>query len=97
MSIERNNLKDKSASNGQVVSLDENELESVSGGLFGITIIDTCQQKYDYNHCCNNFGNCPQLDVIGEYIGLVNGRKVRTISCSCNKGYFQFITDTHNI
>jgi len=97
MSKDRNNLKDGSASDVQGVSLDENELESVSGGLFGITIIDTCQQKYDYDHCCNNFGSCPQLNVIGEYIEIVNGRKVRTITCSCNKGYFQYITDTRNI
>lgn len=77
--------------------LSEDELNGVSGGLFGITIIDTCQQKYDYFHCCKNFGDCPQLDVVGEYIENVNGRKVRHFTCSCNKGYFFGITDSHNI
>ncbi len=76
-------------------ALSEDELGDVSGGLFGITIIDTCQKKYDYNHCCNNFGNCPQLYVIGEYIAVENGRKMRHITCGCNKGYFFGITDGH--
>lgn len=46
--------------------LSEKELEDVSGGLWGITIIDTCQKKYDYNHCCNNFGRCPNLIINSE-------------------------------
>jgi hypothetical protein len=95
LSKNRNNLKDESTPDTQGAPLDENELENVSGGLWGITIFDTCQQKYDYKHCCNNFGNCPQLDVIGEYIEVVNGRKVRHFTCSCNKGYFFGVTDTH--
>lgn len=84
------------ADNGNNKQLSDDELNGVSGGLFGITIIDTCQQKYDYNHCCNNFGNCPQLDS-SEHIEVVNGRRVRHIVCSCNKGYFYGIIDNHNI
>ena len=76
--------------------LSEDELDGVSGGLYGITLFDTCQHKYDYNHCRNNFGDCPQLDVIGEYIEYVNGRKVRHFTCTCNKGYFFGVTDSHN-
>lgn len=83
------------AGTGTGKQLSEDDLNGVSGGLFGITIIDTCQKRYDYMHCCSNFGCCPQLDVVGEYIEYVNGRKVRTFTCSCKKGYFQYITDTH--
>lgn len=93
---EKEALQQKSGT-GHGKKLSDDELNGVSGGLFDITIIDTCQQKYDYNHCCNNFGKCPQLHVIGEYIEVENGRKVLHIACSCKKGYFYGITDTRNI
>ncbi len=72
----------------------EDELNGVAGGLFDITIIDTCQKQYDYYHCCNNFGACPQLEIVGEYNEFVNGRKIRHFTCSCKKGYFFGVTDT---
>ncbi|MEN6315560.1 MAG: hypothetical protein ABFD25_15105 [Clostridiaceae bacterium] len=92
---EKEALQQKSVT-GHGKKLSDDELNGVSGGLFDITIIDTCQKKYDYNHCCYNFGKCPQLDVMGEYVEFVNGRKVRHFTCSCNKGYFFGITDTRN-
>jgi hypothetical protein len=91
---------DEQDNKGKAVSdqskqLSEDELEGVSGGLWGITLIDTCPEKYDYNHCCNNFGNCPQLVVISEYIDVSNGRQMRHITCSCDKGYFTGVSDIH--
>lgn len=77
--------------------LSEDALNSVSGGLFGITIIDTCPQKYEYHHCCKNFGKCPQLIVICENIEVVDANRVHNITCSCNKGFFNCVTDTHKI
>jgi hypothetical protein len=76
-------------------ALSEDELKDVSGGLWNITLIDTCPQKYDYNHCCNNFGNCPQLEVIMDFSIVENGRRTRHITCSCNKGYFTGVSDSH--
>lgn len=74
----------------------DKQLEDVSGGLWGITIIDTCQKKYDYNHCCNNFGRCPNLIINSEDVQFdeANFQRVHHYVFSCAKGYFANVSDT---
>lgn len=69
--------------------LKENELEDVSGGLWGITLIDTCKNEYQSGICrYNDFGRCPRL-IIEEQ------EHIRTYNFSgycyvvtCSKGCF---------
>jgi len=64
--------------------LSDEELEDVGGGLFGITIVDTCEKHWKEDICCAIWGKCPNLLTISsestpfEYTDVFK----------CNKGYF---------
>jgi hypothetical protein len=77
-------------------ALNEKDLEAVSGGLLGITIVDTCPQKYDYGHCCDNFGRCPNLIVNSEDVhnDFQKEQTVYNYVFSCAKGYYSRVKDT---
>jgi hypothetical protein len=76
--------------------LSDGEMEDVSGGLLGITIVDTCPKKYDYSHCCNNFGRCPNLVIVSEDVqfDVVNFQRIHRYVFSCAKGYYSNVSDT---
>lgn len=76
--------------------LADKELQDVSGGLWGITIIDTCLGKYDYDKCCNNFGRCDNLIVVSEDVqfDLANGQRIHNYVFSCAKGCFSNVNET---
>ncbi len=70
--------------------LKDNELEDVSGGLFGITLVDECPYEFKFTSCMMSlFGRCPRL--------IVEGKKLRYPShpdlgyeyiVTCSKGVF---------
>ncbi|MEA4832717.1 MAG: hypothetical protein VB118_08885 [Oscillospiraceae bacterium] len=70
--------------------LKDNELEDVSGGLFGITLIDECPWEFKFTSCMMSpFGRCPRL--------IVEDKKPRYPSypslgyeyvVTCSKGIF---------
>ena len=70
--------------------LNENELENVSGGLWGITIMDTCRNRFDERVCMECFGEyCPQLVVNDRKfdIGYKGSTKDEYV-LTCKKGCF---------
>lgn len=87
MSKKQNNLKDESAQDAGKTYLDENELESVSGGL---TIFDLeCVHRWFPVTCIGKFGKCPHLSMIlVAEIKTIDGICYGCYSVSCTKGYF---------
>jgi hypothetical protein len=70
--------------------LNEDELKDVSGGLWGITITDTCIHEFDFDKCCDNFGKCPNLVVkkSSSHFDQNKQEKIYEYLFSCAKGYF---------
>ncbi len=68
----------------------EKDLENVSGGLWGITIFDSCQKRF-YKEICETsmFGSCPHLIVVNK-VSNYHSQTVETITTySCSKGCFK--------
>ena len=90
------NEKENSANTAEPLS--ENELSDVSGGLWGITIWDTCTHEFSFQKCCRNFGQCPNLIEKNT-----NTRYDHEKECymydfvfSCAKGYFYNVNASTN-
>lgn len=79
-----------------VNAIDDNELADVSGGLWDITILDTCPKHFEYLRCCKNFGKCPNLiiDHVNTHdAGLF--KKTYSYVFSCAKGYYSQVSWTN--
>jgi hypothetical protein len=71
----------------------DSELEGVSGGYWGVTLIDTCPNRYDFEACYNRWGECPNLIVHRKDISY-EGRMVKiSLLCSCKKGCYTGVSD----
>jgi hypothetical protein len=71
-------------------SLDDKELEDVSGGF---TLIDTCQHQWDRNICARAlWGACQHLfmNKTGEKAGKIANETYYLVSC--DKGCFQNVS-----
>lgn len=78
-------------------AVDDNALADVSGGLWGITILDTCPKCFDYFHCCKNFGKCPNLIINSENVRNVGlFQKAYSYVYSCSKGYYSQVSWADN-
>lgn len=80
-----------------VNAIDDNELTNVSGGLWNITILDTCPKCFEYFRCCKNFGKCPNLIINSENVrnaGLF--KKAYSYVFSCSKGYYSQVSWADN-
>lgn len=80
-----------------VNAIDDNELAGVSGGLWNITILDTCPKCFEYLRCCKNFGKCPNLIINSETVrsdGLF--KKAYSYVFSCAKGYYSQVSWADN-
>ena len=77
--------------NAPVNELKENELENVSGGLWGITIIDQCISRFEERICMECFGEyCPQLDVVNRKFDIQHdGSTKNEYVLTCKKGCFK--------
>ncbi len=82
------NKKGNNANNAAPLS--ENELGDVNGGLWGITIMDTCPHEFSFDKCCYNFGKCPNLVVKKSGISFNEyfQKEMYDYVFSCAKGYF---------
>ena len=81
----------------EVHAIDDNELVGVSGGLWNITLLDTCQKRFDYLHCCKNFGKCPNLVINSEKVHKINPfKKAYSGVFSCSKGYYSQVSWADN-
>lgn len=70
--------------------LAERDMENISGGLWGITILDSCQGRF-YKEICETslFGNCPHLIVVNKTKNYKAAQMIETITTySCSKGCF---------
>jgi bacteriocin-like protein len=73
--------------------LNENELENVSGGLGGITLIDLCQGRFNPAICLDAIGEkCPRLVIEnkGSSTGIIS-QFIYHYVVSCNKGCFNSV------
>jgi len=66
--------------------LGDDALDAVSGGIFCIEIVDTCQKRFDGWYCLSPvWGECPHVERV---------RQIRTSDTTsmgyytCHKGYF---------
>ncbi|MEA4832715.1 hypothetical protein SDC9_103480 [bioreactor metagenome] len=78
-------------------AVNDDELSDVSGGLWNITILDTCPKSFNYFHCCKNFGKCPNLIINDEQsrnAGFL--KKAYSYVFSCAKGYFSQVSYADN-
>jgi len=107
MMKDKENIKSKnetkSASHKGAIPIDEanalpdNDLSDVSGGLWNITLIDTCPKCFEYFRCCKNFGKCPNLIINHENVRNVGlFKKAYSYVFSCSKGYFNQISWADN-
>ncbi len=81
--FQKNRIPDESAAVG------DDDLANVSGGLWNITLWDTCPKSFNYFHCCKNFGKCPNLII--DHVNVRNDglfKKAYSYDFSCSKGYF---------
>jgi bacteriocin-like protein len=70
--------------------LNENDLENVSGGLWGITILDTCRNSFEERVCMECFGEyCPQLVVNDQKYDYYQGNTKNEYVLTCKKGCFK--------
>ncbi|MEA4832716.1 hypothetical protein SDC9_103481 [bioreactor metagenome] len=66
--------------------INESELENVSGGLWNITIWDTCENAFVADKCfANIWGQCPKLIVESKSLSELNQY---TYCFTCTKGCF---------
>lgn len=71
-------------------AINENELENVSGGLWGITIIDACENSFVLDKCFTNiWGQCPKLIIESK---TVSEQGIPTYCFSCAKGCYKKLT-----
>lgn len=94
---EENALHEGTAPIGEANELHDNDLSDVSGGLWNITILDTCPKCFDYLRCCKNFGKCPNLIINSENVrnaGLF--KKAYSYVFSCSKGYYSQVSWADN-
>jgi hypothetical protein len=71
-------------------SLNETDLESVSGGF---TLIDTCQNRWAELICAEAiWGVCPHLDMKRVRVKAGNFDNVIYYSVSCDKGCFKDVS-----
>jgi hypothetical protein len=82
------NLKDKTAQDTKT-SLDDNDLENVSGGF---TIIDTCQNRWSPGICNAIWGACPHLSISQTDEKCSFHNSYADYLVSCDKGCFVNIT-----
>lgn len=69
--------------------LSDEELENVGGGFFGITIVDTCEKRWNEGICSSAiWGECPNLLTISS----VTTPFEYTDVYKCQKGYFGPVT-----
>lgn len=90
------NEKENTANN--TAPLNENELGDVNGGLWDITIWDTCTHQFDFQKCCRNFGQCPNLiakNTNTRYDHEIEGYMFDYV-LSCAKGYFHNVNASTN-
>jgi hypothetical protein len=93
----RNALQKNAATVDGVNAIDDNDLADVSGGLGGITLLDTCPKHFEYLRCCKNFGKCPNLIINNENVrnaGLF--KKAYSYVFSCSKGYYSQVSWADN-
>lgn len=68
-----------------VKEISESELKNVSGGLWDMTIIDTCENAFVLDKCVTSFwGKCPKFIIESKE----TDRATITYCFSCNKGCF---------
>lgn len=99
MSEEKNisNKEETVTQQESIKELKENELEDVSGGLFGITIIDECPNKFDLYYCMISlYGKCPRL-IIEEKKPQYKSRPDLGYKyvVTCSKGVFTKYKETN--
>jgi len=68
--------------------LNDEELKDVGGGLFGITIVDTCEKRWNEGICNAIWGMCPNLLTISSVTTPIEYTDV----FKCKKGYFDSVT-----
>jgi hypothetical protein len=97
MSTNEAKCENSNAPVSEAHTIDDNELAGVSGGLWNITLLDTCPKRFDYLHCCKNFGKCPNLIINSENVRNVNPfKKAYSYVFSCSKGYYNQVSWANN-
>lgn len=92
--MEKNKHEDLHESQGDCSSqkLSDKELEDVGGGLFGITIVDSCEKRWNEGICSSAiWGKCPNLLTIRSETTPIEYTDV----FKCQKGYFDSVTVVH--
>lgn len=76
-------------------AISESELENVTGGLWNMTIVDTCENAFVADKCfANIWGPCPRLIIESQTLSELN----QTTYCfSCTKGCYTKLTYMTNI
>lgn len=71
-------------------TINESELENVSGGLWNITILDTCENAFVADKCYwSVWGQCPRLIIESQKLSEFN----QEIYCfTCTKGCYTKLT-----
>ena len=79
----------KRETSAQQSQISEKDLESVTGGLWGITILDSCNKRF-YKEICetSTWGNCPHLIVVDKVRNYMGSRCQTITAYSCSKGCF---------
>ncbi len=76
-------------------AISESELENVSGGLWNITILDTCENSFVADKCfASIWGKCPKLIIENQKLSELNQK---TYCFSCAKGCYTKLTYMTNI
>jgi bacteriocin-like protein len=87
----KSNEPENKMQNEPANELNEKDLENVSGGLGGITLLDLCKGKFDEIGCLNAFFEpCPQLVVCDHRTtDDKNGSTQELYVYTCKKGCFK--------
>ena len=88
--IKKKDIKETVNQADSANQLKDSELEDVSGGLFGITIIDNCEKRFDPYICfAALWGQCPRLIIEDKkYLFTIGKRTDYKYIFSCSKGCF---------